>query len=86
MDAENLLNRIALDPKVMIGKPTIRGTRLTVEFILNLLAHGATVEEIILEHKGLTKEDIQACLLFATRSLSGKRCTEKSILTMESFC
>ena len=69
MDAENLLNRIALDPKVMIGKPTIRGTRLTVEFILNLLAHGATFEEIILEYKGLTKEDIQACLLFATRSL-----------------
>ncbi len=69
MKTENLLNRIALDPKVMVGKPTIRGTRLTVEFILNLLAHGATVEDIIMEYKGLTREDIQACLLFATRSL-----------------
>jgi uncharacterized protein (DUF433 family) len=69
MNTENLLNRIALDTKVMVGKPTIRGTRLTVEFILNLLAHGTTVEEILMEYKGLTKEDIQACLLFATRSL-----------------
>lgn len=69
MNVENLLTRIALDPKVMVGKPTIKGTRLTVEFILNLLAHGTTVEEIIMENNGLTKEDIQACLLFATRSL-----------------
>ncbi len=69
MENESLLKRIALDPRVMVGKPTIRGTRLTVEFILNLLAHGATVEEILMEYEGLIKEDIQACLLFATRSL-----------------
>jgi uncharacterized protein (DUF433 family) len=69
MKDENLLNRIAFNPKVMVGKPTIRGTRLTVEHILNLLAHGTTVEEILLEYEGVTQEDIQACLLFATRSL-----------------
>ena len=69
MKDETLLERIATNPKVMVGKPVIRGTRLTVECILNLLAHGATVEEIILEYKGLTREDIQACILFAAKTL-----------------
>jgi len=69
MKEQQLLERITLDPKVMVGKPVIKGTRLTVEYILNLLAHGATVIEILEEYKGLTQEDIQACLLFATRSL-----------------
>ncbi|NTW36448.1 MAG: DUF433 domain-containing protein [Syntrophobacteraceae bacterium] len=64
-----LLERIPINPKVMVGKPIIKGTRLTVEYILNLLAHGSTREEIIQEYEGLTQEDIQACLLFATRSL-----------------
>jgi uncharacterized protein (DUF433 family) len=64
-----LLERIVINPKVMSGKPIIRGTRLTVEFILNLLAHGSTTDEIIKEYKSITSEDIQACLLFATKSL-----------------
>lgn len=70
MTDEALLNRITLNPKVMMGKPVIKGTRLTVEFIVNLLAHGATINEILDEYKGLTAEDIQACLLFAGESLS----------------
>lgn len=69
MKDQELLERITINPKVMVGKPVIRGTRLTVEYILNLLAHGATVSEIISEYKGLTREDIQACILFATKSL-----------------
>ena len=69
MKDEQLLERIVLNPKVMVGKPVIRGTRLTVDFILNLLAHGATESEILNEYKGLTLEDIQACFLFATNSL-----------------
>jgi uncharacterized protein (DUF433 family) len=69
MNDQQLLERIVINPKVMVGKPVIRGTRLTVEYILNLLAHGATVPEIIKEYKGLTQEDIQACILFATKSL-----------------
>jgi uncharacterized protein (DUF433 family) len=69
MTDENLLERIALNPKVMTGKPVIKGTRLTVEFILNLMAHGATMQDIINEYKGLTKEDIQACILFASKTL-----------------
>ncbi len=69
MTDEKLLEHISIDPKVMTGKPVIKGTRLTVEFILNLLAHGATIEEIIQEYKGLTKNDIQACILFASKTL-----------------
>ncbi len=69
MKDEQLLKRITINPKVMVGKPVIRGTRLTVEYILNLLAHGAMVAEILEEYEGLTQEDIQACLLFATKSL-----------------
>jgi uncharacterized protein (DUF433 family) len=59
-----LLTRITINPKVMVGKPVIRGTRLTVEFILNLLAHGATTDEIIKEYQGLKVEDVRACILF----------------------
>ncbi|MFH1923124.1 MAG: DUF433 domain-containing protein [Planctomycetota bacterium] len=69
MKDQQLLERIALDPNVMVGKPVVKGTRLTVEYILGLLAHGATAEEILREYEDLTAEDIQACLLFATRSL-----------------
>ena len=69
MKEQQLLERITLNPKVMTGKPVIRGTRLTVEYILNLLAHGATEAEILQEYEGLIREDIQACLLFAAQSL-----------------
>ena len=64
-----LLDRIVLNPDIMVGKPVIRGTRLTVDFILNLLAHGTTADEILNEYKGPTIEDIRACFLFATKSL-----------------
>ena len=69
MRENQLLERIILNPKVMVGKPVIKGTRLTVEYILRLLAQGATFSEILDEYEGLTQEDIQACLLFATKSL-----------------
>jgi len=69
MNGKQLLERIIVDPKIMVGKPVIKGTRLTVEYILNLLAQGATEAEILNEYKGLTHEDIQACLRFAAQSL-----------------
>jgi len=70
MKSEKLLERITFDPGVMTGKPVIRGTRLTVQFILGLLVHGSSEEEILEEYKGLTREDIKACLQFATESQS----------------
>ncbi|MFN6963451.1 MAG: DUF433 domain-containing protein [Pyrinomonadaceae bacterium] len=69
MNDQALLERITLDPNVLTGKPVIKGTRLAVEFILGLLAHGATEAEILDEYQGLEIEDIQACLLFAGESL-----------------
>jgi uncharacterized protein (DUF433 family) len=66
---KELLERIVIDSNITGGKPVIRGTRLTVEYIPNLLAHGATTAEILDEYDGLVAEDIRACLLFATKSL-----------------
>lgn len=70
MNDQQLLARITSHPNVLAGKPVIKGTRLSVEYIVNLLAHKATVENILDEYVGLTYEDIQACLLFATKSLA----------------
>lgn len=69
MQDEKLLQRIDQNPKVMAGKPVVRGTRLTVEYIVNLLAHGASEQEILGEYKDLVSADIQACLLFAAQCL-----------------
>jgi uncharacterized protein (DUF433 family) len=81
MKGDHLPDRIVINPRVMVGKPIVRGTRLTVEYILNLLAHGATEAEILAEYEGLTRADIQACLLFAAQSLES---TFFMPLTMES--
>ena len=69
MDDQELLSRITTNPEVMMGKPVIKGTRLTVEYVLNLLAHGAATAEILEEYEGLVEEDIRACLLFASQSI-----------------
>jgi uncharacterized protein (DUF433 family) len=63
MNDREMVERITLNPKVLSGKPVIKGTRLSVEFILNLLAHGTTEAEILEEYKGLSEDDIRACLL-----------------------
>lgn len=69
MTEKQMLGRITMGPQKTVGKPVIKGTRLSVEFILGLLAHGATMDEIKEEYQGITTEDIQACLLFAVKSL-----------------
>ena len=57
--------RIIVDPKILVGKPVIKGTRLAVDFILDLLAQGWPPDEIIRNYPGLQVEDIQACLAYA---------------------
>ncbi len=81
MNEKKILERIVINPNVMVGKPVIKDTRLTVEYILGLLAQGATFEEVIEEYQGITTEDIQACLLFATKSLES---TEFMPLTVKA--
>ena len=69
MNDQQLLERITANPALMAGKPVIKGTRLSVEYILNRIAHGDTAADILNEYDGLLPEDIQACLLFASKSL-----------------
>jgi uncharacterized protein (DUF433 family) len=66
-------NRIVVDPKVLVGKPVIRGTRIAVEFVIELLGRGWTTEDILREYDHLTPEDIQACLAYAGEVLRSER-------------
>ena len=70
MNQEDILKRIVLMPDVMTGKPVIRGTRLTVQYILNLLAQGLSENEILAEYQGLQHDDITACLLYASKTIA----------------
>ncbi len=65
--------RIVLDPAVLAGKPIVRGTRLSVEFIIGLLAERWTEADILDAYPGLASEDIQACLAYARDVLSSER-------------
>uniref|UniRef100_A0A7C3RW63 DUF433 domain-containing protein n=1 Tax=Dictyoglomus thermophilum TaxID=14 RepID=A0A7C3RW63_DICTH len=67
---ENLLERIEMNPQIMLGKPVIKGTRLTVEIILEKLAYGYTEEDILKEYPFITKDDIKASLLYAAKLLA----------------
>jgi len=62
----NWQERITVDPKVLVGKPIIKGTRIAVEFVVDLLARGWTTEQILKEYNHLTPDDIQACLAYAS--------------------
>ncbi|MBR8834501.1 MAG: DUF433 domain-containing protein [Stigonema ocellatum SAG 48.90 = DSM 106950] len=64
MTRDNLLSRISIDPNVCFGKPCIRGHRISVALILDLLAAGETMETILEEYPGVEKEDIQACIAY----------------------
>ncbi len=65
----NWRERITLDPEVLTGKPVVRGTRLAVEFVIELLAQGWSEEDVLRNYPGLTREDIQACLAYASAAL-----------------
>jgi len=65
--------RITVDPSVLTGKPIIRGTRISVEFVIDLLARGWSTEEILREYDHLSQEDIQACLAYASEVLQSER-------------
>lgn len=65
--------RIALDPKVLVGKPVIRGTRMAVEFVIGLMADGWTETDILASYPGITHEDIIACLAYARDTLSSEK-------------
>ncbi len=72
-NTENVLNRITVNPNVMVGKPTLRGMRITVEQILRALAGGVAEEELLEEYLELEREDIQAVLLYAAELANEER-------------
>jgi uncharacterized protein (DUF433 family) len=65
--------RISIDPKVLVGKPVIRGTRLSVEFIIGLLADGWAEADILANYPGITHDDILGCLAYAHDPLTEER-------------
>ena len=65
--------RIVIDPNVLVGKPIIKGTRISVDFVIGLLGQGWTVEELLKEYEHLERKDIQACLSYASEVLSSEK-------------
>ncbi len=66
-------SRIVVDAKVLVGKPVIKGTRISVELVIDLLARGYTPDQIRGQYDHVTAEDIQACLAYASEILRSER-------------
>ncbi len=77
MDPTKLLERIEINPKVMLGKPVIRGTRITVEIILEKLSNDNSVESILADYPRLARDDVLAALAFAHRSIGTDQFTPR---------
>jgi uncharacterized protein (DUF433 family) len=73
MTEDDVLKRITVDPAIFGGKPIIRGLRIAVEHVLGMLAAGDTPEKLLAQYPFLEPADIQACLAYAHRSLSGEQ-------------
>jgi uncharacterized protein (DUF433 family) len=69
----NWRDRIIIDPEILVGKPVIKGTRLAVEFIIDLMAQGWSEAEIIRNYPGVTNEDIRACLAYTSSMLRAEK-------------
>jgi uncharacterized protein (DUF433 family) len=66
-------DRIVLDPNVLLGKPVVKGTRISVELVIDLLAAGWTQEQILESYPNLTAEDVRACLAYAGELLHAEK-------------
>lgn len=64
---------IVVDPRVLVGKPVIKGTRIAVELVIDLLARGYSKEQILEQYDHITADDIQACLAYASETLRSER-------------
>ena len=68
-----MLERIEIHPDICNGRPVVRGTRIAVRTVLEFLAAGDSVEDVLEEYPGLTREDVQACLIYARRLVGHER-------------
>ena len=66
-------DRVTVDPAILVGKPIIKGTRIAVELVIDLLARGYTQQQVLQQYPHLTAEDIQACLAYANEVLRSER-------------
>jgi len=73
MTEKTLLKRIFLNPKIMLGKPVIKGTRLPVEIIVEKIAYGATIDDLRKDYPFLKGDDIRAALLYAAKRLASEK-------------
>ena len=80
MDRKDLLSRISINPQICFGKPCVRGHRIWVSLILDLLADGQTVQEILEDYPGLDEADVQACIAYGAE-MSRERFVEIPIET-----
>lgn len=69
----NWQERIIVDPDILVGKPVVKGTRLAVEFIIDLMAQGWSEAEILRNYPGLIQADVQACLSYASAVLQAEK-------------
>jgi uncharacterized protein (DUF433 family) len=69
----DLRERIVIDPDILVGKPVIRGTRIAVELVVELLGRGYTKEQVLQQYDHLAPEDIQACLAYAAEVLQSEK-------------
>ena len=69
---EEWRSRISVDPKVLVGKPVIKGTRISVELVVGLLARGNSIEAVLGQYEHITRDDILACLAYAADILSSE--------------
>jgi len=65
--------RVVVDPAILVGKPVVKGTRLAVDFVIGLLAQGWSEADILKNYPGLTRDDIQACLAYASERLRDEK-------------
>ena len=72
--------RIVVDPRVLVGKPVVRGTRLSVDFLLGLMAQGWSEAEILRNYPGLEREDLLACLQYASQLVHDERVYEYGVV------
>ncbi len=69
----NWRERIIVDPKILVGKPIVKGTRISVDFVIDLLARGWTADRIVVEYDHLTQDDVRACLSYASEILKSEQ-------------
>ncbi|MBE7492376.1 MAG: DUF433 domain-containing protein [Planctomycetes bacterium] len=65
--------RIEVNPRILVGKPVIKGTRISVELVLDLLSSGATVDDVVRDYPHITRDDVLACVAFAAATIRSER-------------